>query len=59
MMVLPWSQRPHTGVQGMFSEPEAELVFPGVELAGGSRWKAACAHVRAGRLLLLALLLHF
>lgn len=45
-----------THVQGMFSEPEADLVFPG---AGGSGWKAACAHMRAGKLLLLAPVLHF
>lgn len=59
MMVLPWSQHPQTGDQRVFSEPEADLVFPGAERAGGSGWKAACAHMRAEKLLLLALVLHF
>lgn len=64
MMILPGSQHPQTGVQSMFSEPEADLLLPGacwrqwVEsslCSYESREMASAASVFALLMLLLAL----
>jgi len=42
-MVLPLaSASTISGVQSIFDEPEAHVVFPSAELAGGGAWKAGC-----------------